>query len=72
MLKYNVSLLETRMDRKEGNNLMYEKLTAIVGTDRVKCNEQMKNHTTFRIGGPADFYIESISTEELQNRNNFV
>ncbi len=46
---------------------MYEKLTAIVGTDRVKCNEQMKNHTTFRIGGPADFYIESISTEELQN-----
>ncbi len=46
---------------------MYEKLTAIVGTDRVKCDESMKNHTTFRIGGPADFYIESRSTKELQD-----
>ena len=56
-----------RMDRKEGIGLMYEKLTAIVGTDRVKCDESMKNHTTFRIGGPADFYIESRSTKELQD-----
>jgi UDP-N-acetylmuramate dehydrogenase len=26
--------------------------------DRVKKNEPLKNHTTYRIGGPADFYLE--------------
>ena len=32
-------------------------LTQIVGANAIKFNEPMKNHTTFRIGGPADVFI---------------
>lgn len=37
------------------------------GRDRVKINEPMSPHTTFRIGGPADFYFEARNGEEVQN-----
>lgn len=37
-----------------------------LGSDNVKLQEPMKNHTTFRIGGPADFYLCPHSTEEVQ------
>lgn len=33
------------------------KLVEIYGQENVKCDEPMKNHTTFRIGGPAAFYV---------------
>ncbi|MBU4512927.1 FAD-binding protein [Patescibacteria group bacterium] len=32
---------------------------------RLKKNELMKNHTTFRIGGPAKYFLEAKSGEEL-------
>jgi UDP-N-acetylmuramate dehydrogenase len=32
--------------------------------DRVKKNEPLKNHTTYRIGGPADFYLEVKNADE--------
>lgn len=35
-----------------------EQLQKIAGTDYVKIQEPMSAHTTFRIGGPADFFIE--------------
>lgn len=35
----------------------YKQLCAIVGDEYVYTNEPMKKHTTFRIGGPADFYV---------------
>ena len=43
-----------------------QKLQAIVGT---KCleNEPMSKHTNFRIGGPAKWFVEVRSVEELQN-----
>lgn len=35
----------------------YGKLIAIVGEDRVRRNELLGRHTTFRIGGPADYFV---------------
>lgn len=35
----------------------YEKLVAIVNEDRVQRNELLGRHTTFRIGGPADYFV---------------
>lgn len=35
-----------------------EQLQEIAGTDYVKTREPMSAHTTFRIGGPADYFIE--------------
>ncbi len=32
----------------------------------VKPNEPMKNHTTFKIGGPADAYVEAANVDELK------
>ncbi len=39
-----------------GSNL-YLDLCNIVGKDLVSRNEPMRRHTTFKIGGPADFYV---------------
>ena len=46
------------------SDLRYE-LEGIVGADGVRCNEPLRDHTTFRIGGPADFYAISHSIDEL-------
>ena len=35
----------------------YGKLVAIVNEDRVQRNELLGHHTTFRIGGPADYFV---------------
>ena len=42
-----------------------EQLQAIVG-NRVKEDEPMSKHTNFRIGGPAKWFVEIKSVEELQ------
>ena len=34
-----------------------DKVCSIVGNDNVSVDEPMKKHTTFRIGGPADYYV---------------
>ncbi len=36
---------------------MKEQLMHIVGADRVLCAEPLSRHTTFRIGGPADYFV---------------
>lgn len=33
--------------------------------DNIKYNEPMKNHTSFKLGGPADIFIEPDNTDEL-------
>lgn len=38
----------------------------IVGADNVWLDEPMKKHTTFRIGGPADYYICPHTPEEIR------
>lgn len=41
-----------------------EHLKDIVSEDKILLNEPMKNHTTFRIGGNADFFV-SVNREQL-------
>lgn len=36
-----------------------------IGINKVKCNESMALHTTFKIGGPADVYYEAETTQDL-------
>ena len=48
------------------NKQILENLEKIISKERIKQNEPMKNHTSFKIGGPAEFYIKIISIKELQ------
>ncbi len=43
------------------NQNIYEKLVEIVGKDNVLVDESMKKHTTFRIGGVADYFVTPCS-----------
>jgi UDP-N-acetylmuramate dehydrogenase len=45
---------------------MHEELQQLLG-DRFKENEPMSKHTNFRIGGPAKYFVEVKSAEELQH-----
>ncbi len=47
------------------DRVMKEKLSEIVGEKNVLVQEPMKFHTTFRIGGPADYYVTPDSPEEI-------
>ena len=38
----------------------------LLGEEKVKVDEPMKRHTTFRIGGPADYFLLPSSEEELR------
>lgn len=45
----------------------YEELCKILTNEEsVLREEPMKNHTTFRVGGPAEYYVTVNTTEELQ------
>ncbi len=46
---------------------MIEKLKAIVGATNVLTAEPMKKHTTFRIGGPAKYYVTPMDCEQIKN-----
>lgn len=48
------------------NNSIKNMFCMTLGSDNVRLHEPMKKHTTFRIGGPADYYLCPHSTEELQ------
>ena len=48
------------------NKQILESLEKIISKERIKQNEPMKNHTSFKIGGPAEFYIKITSIKELQ------
>lgn len=41
------------------------KLEKVFGKDRIRENEPMSLHTTFKIGGPAQFYIEADKIDDL-------
>lgn len=45
---------------------MKEALEAAAGRDSVLLDEPMKGHTTFRIGGPADFFVQPQSAEAVR------
>ena len=48
------------------NHRIENKFCNCLGSDNVKQQEPMSRHTTFRIGGPADFYLCPHSTKEVQ------
>ena len=48
------------------NHKIENKFCNCLGSDNVKQQEPMSRHTTFRIGGPADFYLCPHSTKEVQ------
>lgn len=48
------------------NNKIENKFCTCLGSDNVKLQEPMSKHTTFRIGGSADFYLCPHSTKEVQ------
>ena len=47
------------------NQNVINELYRIVGEKNVKIEEPMSKHTTFRIGGPAQYFVTPQSTEEL-------
>ena len=48
------------------NQNVIEKLNNLLGEEKVKINEPMNRHTTFRIGGPADYFLLPSSPEEVR------
>lgn len=49
------------------NREILENLKNIIPEEKIKQNEPMKDHTSFKIGGPAEFFIKVNSIEELKN-----
>ena len=45
---------------------LYNRLCTITKQENVMKDEPMKKHTTFRIGGPADYFVTPESKEEIQ------
>lgn len=45
---------------------LYKKLCGLLGEERVLAREPMSRHTTFRIGGPADYFTIPGSPEEIK------
>lgn len=44
----------------------YEELVRILSPEQIHQNESMREHTTFRIGGPADWFVTPSTEEEIQ------
>lgn len=47
-------------------NRNYQKLIEKLGAERLKFDEPMAEHTTFKIGGPADLFVEVEEEEDLK------
>ncbi|MBC3797237.1 UDP-N-acetylmuramate dehydrogenase [Acetobacterium tundrae] len=46
--------------------IILNKLKAVMASEYIKQNEPMKNHTSFKVGGPADLLLIPQTKEELQ------
>ena len=47
------------------NQELGKKLLSILKEEQVKKDEPMKSHTTFRVGGPADYFVTPQTAEEV-------
>lgn len=50
---------------------LIDKLVGILGKDKLLIKEDMKNHTTFKVGGPADVIAVPETTQDVQKVVNF-
>lgn len=48
------------------NQKFYDELQKILPKNNIKMNEPMEKHTTFRIGGAADYFVTPNTKEEIQ------
>lgn len=46
--------------------ILHEAFCDIVGSDHMHANEPMANHTTFKIGGPAQLLVEPACVQQIQ------
>lgn len=46
---------------------LHEELCGILGSENVLKEEPMKNHTTFRVGGPADWLLTPTEEEQIRD-----
>lgn len=53
------------------NNEILLNLTKFIPEERIKKNEPMKKHTSFKIGGPAEFFVKINTLDELKNMLEF-
>ena len=51
---------------------LLSELQKILGSDNVLSDEPMSRHTTFRIGGPADFLVKPENIEQIQKTVKFL
>ena len=49
------------MDQK-----IIERFSNLLGNEKVRINEPMNRHTTFRIGGPADYFLLPSRSEDVK------
>ena len=49
------------------NQSFYDKLNNVIGKDSILIDEPMSRHTTFRVGGPADFFVTPKAREEVRD-----
>lgn len=62
----NVLKLRKNMEKKM-DQIFYNELKHILTEEQIRVDEPMKNHTTFRIGGPASFFVISETVEDVKN-----
>lgn len=48
------------------NLVFYNKIKEIIEENRIYVDEPMKKHTTFRVGGPADYFVVPRTKEEVK------
>jgi len=54
------------MGNTENKTIMLRRLQEILGEDNVFPEEPMQKHITFRVGGPAEWFVQVKSTEQLK------
>lgn len=65
-LVYDVRRNQVVCMEKNMNQILYNELLKIMSEEQVKTEEPMKNHTTFRVGGPAEFFAMPRTAEEVK------
>ena len=65
-LVYDVRRNQVVCMEKNMNQILYNELLKIMSEEQVKTEEPMKNHTTFRVGGPAEFFVMPRTAEEVK------